>query len=181
MLTSRSANQRCSSAEVLRVEVLIFNAPESVDFLPDEAALLVDPTPAQMVALLRRGTEYWGTGSGGGALHWSKAKMRASGGMAYQILQKRPSLSILFHDGVGFHFGFSTGKGEQFLVPFDSSTSDERIKHYLGGNQAFFPVRTFVPLKVAERIVKDFIKTEKASSVVEWESGAKLRCGDPDG
>jgi hypothetical protein len=33
------------------VEVLIFNAPESIDFIPGEPLLLVDPTVPQMVAL----------------------------------------------------------------------------------------------------------------------------------
>jgi hypothetical protein len=162
------------------VEVLIFNAPESADFIPGEPSLLVDPTAAQMVALLRRRAKYWGKDSGDASLHWSRPKKDASGGTSYEILNSRPSLSILYHQRLGFHFALSTGRGDKYLVPFNPDAPDRRVLHYLGGNQAFFPAATFVPLKVAEQIVIDFIKTGKPSPVMEWESGGKLRCGDPD-
>jgi hypothetical protein len=89
-------------------------------------------------------------------------------------------MSILYQDGIGFHFAYSTGKPGA-VVPFDASRPDQRIVHYLCGEPAYFPIATFVPLDTAEQIVKDFIATGKPLPVVRWESGVKLRCGDPDG
>lgn len=162
------------------MKVLLFTAPENADSISGEETYLVNPTPTQMVALLRRRAEYWGTDSGDGSLQWCKPTESTSGNASFEILETHPSLSIIFHEGLGFHFGLSTGRRAGFLVPMASSTPKERILHYLGGNQAFFPAATFVSLTKAERIVKDFMKTGKPSPVVEWASGAKLRCGDPD-
>lgn len=162
------------------MEVLLFSAPEYADSIPGEEPHLVNPTMTQMVGLLRRRAEYWGKDSGDASLHWCKPTKTESGNTAFELLENRPSLSIIFHDGLGFHFGLSTGKRAGFLVPFASAAPKERILHYLGGNQAFFPAATFVSVTKAERIVKDFMRTGKPSLAVEWMSGAKLRCGDPD-
>src|SRR5262249_42652217 len=117
---------------------------------------------------------------GSASLHWCEQEPTESDGSRLKNLSDRPSLSILYQDPVGFHFGYSTGKGAGVLVPFDPSLPDDRILHYLCGSRAFFPAATFVPPQVAERIVSEFIKTGKPSATVTWKSGGQLRCGDPE-
>jgi hypothetical protein len=161
------------------MEVLFFNAPEYVDSL-DEDAHIVNPSSTQMIALLRRGSSYWGKDSGSGSLRSCKQEKQEAGGFAYEELEGRPGLIILFHEGHGFHFVYSPSNDEAPLASFDGSGKTERVVHYLGGERAYFPAQTFVSVSKAERIVREFIEAGKASDVVAWQSAAKLRCGDPD-
>src|SRR5262249_20350146 len=102
----------------VRMERLVYTGPEACE-------TLFDPTVEQLIAILRRGPEYWGHDSGDASLQWCFDE-RATG-QGYRLLsqKEKPKLSILHNEPNGFHFAYS-GPDQPFLVPFDASAPDQR-------------------------------------------------------
>ena len=63
------------------------------------------------------------------------------------------------------------------MIYQEATEEDQTIMHYLGGEPAYWPRRSFVSREVAVQVIKDFLETETPSEAVAWKPQVLLEDG----
>lgn len=152
------------------MEVLAYEGPDG--------ELLLQPTSETLTPFLERGPDYWQGGSGSAYIGW--IKLRNPG---YSTLFDRPVLHIIVHDPYGVCLMYEVVKNQPgagrkaLLTDNENPPSDFTVEHYLGGEAAYLPSRSFVPREAAERAVVAFLQTQEPPDEVVWRPRRELTNG----
>ena len=133
--------------------------------LAPESAFYENVSLAQLLRLLEKGAELWGADSGAAILLWCFKEPHELG-FAYRPNPAAPSLVIAFNEPFGFHFRYDKC-GEKF-IGLDPKADIGSVLHYLGGQPAWFPVASFVPLARAKGVVRKFVREHERHSRLKW-------------
>ncbi len=142
---------------------------ESPVFEGPDGELTLNPSLEMMRTLLNTESDYWDGGSGSAYLGW--VELRDPG---YRNIWERPSLHLIVHDPYGINISYQIMNYQphtsnvKLMVYREDVLGDFLVEHYLGGEPAYFPGRSFVTRDVAVQVIHDFLQTEKPSSSVVW-------------
>jgi len=128
-----------------------------------------DPSPEELRRIiLLESEEYWGN-SGSAYLGWVDLRTNS-----ISDCRDRPCLHFFLAGSEGFHFAYDqTGAGR--LVTYDWSPLKARVRHYLGGEAAYYPTACLVSRERAWEVVRDFMNdAQRPSRAVSWISRSEL-------
>ena len=143
------------------MEVLAYEGPDG--------ELTLRPSVETLAPFFDMGPDYWQGGSGSAYIGWIKE--RSPG---YSTRFDRPVLHIIFHEPYGVCLTYEVVSyqpgvpGMALMTYNDLVAGDLLVEHYLGGEAAYLPRRSFVRKEAAVRVAAAFLQTQKPSAEVMW-------------
>jgi Immunity protein Imm1 len=131
-------------------------SPRVVFNLPDGKEQVNPPTESLRDFVLNRGDEFWATGSGQAALEFKGAEAGSR-------------LLLTGLQSAGFFLIYEPAEGDPLAATNPTTTEQEMITVYIGGEPMEIPNGNFIDRETAWRIIGDFLHDGKPSPRVTWE------------
>ena len=134
-----------------------------------DGELTLRPSFTAVAAFFDLGPDYWHGGSGSAYIGW--IKLRDPG---YSLLTERPILHIVVHEPYGVSLSYQVmsyqaGAANFALMTYNDMAADDLlVEHYIGGEPAYFPHRSFVSRDAAERVIARFLETQETPTEGAW-------------
>jgi hypothetical protein len=134
-----------------------------------------NPSAEQLLRTLRGLDESWNTNIGQAWMAWhtDRRAVRLNGPPTIA----KSKLVFLRNTRRGWYFEYSdkTVLEMNWQVPFDETRQRGRRVGHFGCDWIYLLPGCFVPLKLVEQIVLDYLETGQPSAAVEWVDGIELR------
>lgn len=132
------------------------DSPRVIFNLPDGKEQVNPATESLRDFVLNRGDEFWATGSGQAALEFKGAEAGSR-------------LLLTGLQSAGFFLIYEAAEGDPLAATNPTTTDQEMITVYVGGEPMEIPASNFLDRETAWRIIGDFLHDGKPSPRVTWE------------
>ena len=149
------------------MEVLAYEGPDG--------ELSLRPSLETLTPFFDMGQDYWQGGSGSAYIGW--IKLRSPG---YSTLFERPVLHIIVHEPYGVCLMYEVVSnqpgvaGIALIINNEIPPPDLLVEHFIGGEAAYFPSRSFVSREVAKRVVAAVLQSPEPPAEVTWRPRREL-------
>jgi len=125
---------------------------------------IFQPSDEAVVGLLRKGDQYWESGSGAMGID---VVVSTSGAKRTMIVIARKAL--------GVHLELYGEEGARdYLLSVKAGEEERAVAVWVGGEKHYLPASTFIPEPEAEEAILEFVRTGEASNASLWKRRSEV-------